>query len=127
MSLVYEKIISEDFNLGIGTTTITNPAGGTLPGTQVSLSTFAITGAKVTATWDPASVSAAQSVTTTVTVLGASLGDFTKASFSLDLAGCTLDAYVSSANTVTAVISNPTTAAIDLSSGTLNVLVFSVR
>ncbi len=128
--IVYEKIVGEDCNLGTGTTTVTNPNGGTLTGTQVSLSTFSINGATAqanTATWDPSSVLAAQSTTTTVSVPGAALGNMVLASFSLDLAGCTLSAYVSSVNTVTAVLSNPTTSAIDLSSGTLRLLVFSVR
>jgi hypothetical protein len=78
---------------------------------------------KVTATWDPASVASGATVTTTVTVSGASLGDFTLESFSLSLAGLQLTSYVSAANTVTAVLSNLTGSAVDLASGTLSVLV----
>lgn len=125
-----DKVVGEDLNLGIANTTIQAPSGGTLPGTQLSLTSLAIGGAKgyaTTATWNPSSVSAAQSTTTTVNVPGAQLGDFALASFSLDLAGCTMSAYISSANTVTVVISNPTTAAIDLASGTVRVLVFHTR
>lgn len=130
MTLVYEKGVGEDLNLGTGTTTITNPGGGSLSGTQISLSTFSIGGANasaVTTTWDPASVLAAQSTTTTLTVTGAALGNFVLCSFSNSLQGCVLSAYVSEANTVTAVIMNPTTSVIDLLSGTLTVLVFAVR
>lgn len=58
---------------------------------------------------------------TTVTVAGAALGDFARASFSLDLQGVTLTAWVSAANTVSARFQNGTTGAVDLGSGTLRV------
>ena len=60
----------------------------------------------------------------TVTVTGAILGDFVSVvSFSLDLQGIKLTAYVSSANTVACVFSNHTGGAIDLAEGTLKVRV----
>lgn len=71
------------------------------------------------ATYDPPSIAAAGTTTTTVTVTGAALGDYAQASFSLTLAGLMMTAYVSSANTVTVVLFNPTGGAIDLASGTL--------
>ena len=40
MSLKYEKIVSEDLNLGYGTTQVTMPAGGTAIGTKIGLHTF---------------------------------------------------------------------------------------
>jgi hypothetical protein len=123
----YETLGGEDINVGVDTFVSRNPGGGTLTSTQVGIHTFAVGQLKATATWNPASVSAGQSVTTTVTVTGASLGDFTMASFSLSLAGLVLNSYVSAANTVTAVLSNPTSAAIDLASGTLAVLVLKSR
>lgn len=76
-----------------------------------------------TATWDPASIAAAAQATTTVTVTGARLGDTAMASFSLDLQGMQMTAYVSAANTVTVVLRNGTAAAIDLASGTLRATV----
>jgi hypothetical protein len=57
-------------------------------------------------------------------VSGASVGDFALATFSLSIAGLQLTAFVSSADTVTAVLSNLTGLAVDLASGTLSVLVF---
>jgi hypothetical protein len=130
MPLLYETATGEDLDVGTGTVTKTAPAGGTMSGTQISISTLGTNGATTsaaTATWDPASVLAAQSTSTTISWPGAQMGDFVLASFSLDLQGCTLSAYVSAVNVVTAVISNPTTTAIDLASGTLKVLVLRPR
>lgn len=74
-------------------------------------------------TWDPASISAAGYTSTTVTVTGAALGDYVDASFSLDITGCVLSAFVSNTNTVTAVLQNVTAGSINISSGTLRVRV----
>jgi hypothetical protein len=102
---------------------VTAPGGGTLASTQIGIHSLAVGQLKATATWDPASIASGGTVTTTVTVSGASLGDFTLASFSLTIAGLQLTSYVSAANVVTAVLSNLTGAAVDLASGTLAVLV----
>ncbi len=74
-------------------------------------------------TYDPASLAAGAGVTTTVTVTGAALGDFARASFSLDLQGLTLTAWVSAANTVSVRFQNGTASAVDLGSGALRVRV----
>jgi hypothetical protein len=121
MTLPYEKVVKEDLNLGTGTATVTMPGGGTDTGTQINLSTF---GLAASDTWDPASVADGDQATTTITVTGAVLGNFVIASFSLDLQGLQLTAYVSAADTVTVVLSNNTGGAVNLSSGTLRVLVF---
>lgn len=76
-----------------------------------------------TATWNPASINVGASEITTVTVTNAALGDGAEASFSLDIAGLTLTAYVSSADTVTACLANNTAGAVNLGSGTLKVWV----
>lgn len=119
----YERLVQEDLNCGIALTSKRNPGGGTLVATQIGIHTLGIGQAATTATWNPGSVAAGSSTTTTVTVSGATLGDFVLASFSLDLQGLTLAHYVSSSNTVTVVLSNMTASAIDLASGTLKVLV----
>lgn len=75
------------------------------------------------ATYDPASLVDGSGVTTTVTVTGAVVGDLVIASFSNDLQGIVLTAYVSAANTVSVRFQNETTATIDLASGTLRVRV----
>lgn len=76
------------------------------------------------ATYDPANLVDGDGVTTTVTVTSAALGDFAQASFSLDLQGITLTAWVSAANTVSVRFQNETGGAIDLASGTLRAKVY---
>jgi hypothetical protein len=75
------------------------------------------------ATYDPGSLADAVGATTTVTVTGAALGDFTQASFSLDLQGITLTSWVSAANTVSVRFQNESGGVLDLASGTLRVQV----
>lgn len=71
------------------------------------------------ATYDPPSLVDGAGTTTTVTVTGAALGNLAAASFSLDLQGITLTAYVSAANTVAVRFQNESGGTLDLSSGTL--------
>lgn len=71
------------------------------------------------ATYNPPNLVDGDGATTTVTVTGAALGDFAEASFSLDLQGITLTAWVSAANTVSVRFQNETGGTIDLGSGTL--------
>lgn len=77
-----------------------------------------------TTTWDPGNLIATAQTSKTVTLTGAALGDEVTCSFSLDLQLLQLTGYVSSANTVTAVLQNGTAGAIDLASGTLRVSVW---
>lgn len=80
-----------------------------------------VTGSK---TFDPPSIAAGAQASTTVSVVGAILGQFAVASFSLDLALIQVTAYVSAPDVVTVVFRNGTAGAIDLASGTLAVRVF---
>jgi Right handed beta helix region len=73
----------------------------------------------ISGTYNPPSIASGGTTTTTLTVTGAAVGDFVDASFSLDLSGLQLSAYVSAADTVTFVFQNPTGGAIDLASGTI--------
>jgi hypothetical protein len=75
------------------------------------------------ATYDPPSMADGVGATTTVTVTGVVPGDYAIASFSLDLQGITLTAWVSSANTVSVRFQNESGGLLDLSSGTLRVRV----
>lgn len=76
------------------------------------------------ATYDPASLADGAGATTTVTVTGAALGDMvTGVSFSLDLQGITLTAYVSAADTVAVRFQNESGGVLDLASGTIRVRV----
>ena len=94
----------------------------------IKFGTGAVWGAqpKGSKTWDPPSLASGAQQTTTVTVTGAALGDAAEASFDKDLAGTTLRAYVSAANTVTVVHRNDTGGAVDLASGTLRAVTRSI-
>jgi hypothetical protein len=74
-------------------------------------------------TYDSTSIDAGASQTTTVTVTGASLGDFAVASLGVSAAGLVVTAYISAADTATVVLFNATGDAVDLASTTLRVLV----
>lgn len=107
----YNRFISSGTFTDAGTgTTIRNLRQGGTPYTQWG------TGS---ATYDPASLADGEGVTTTVTVTGAVLGDYAAATFSLDLQGITLTAWVSAADTVSVRYQNETTGVINLASGTL--------
>jgi len=123
----YDRLVQEDVEVGTALTAKRNPAGGTLTATQVGIHTLAVGQAATSATWDPASIAAGSYATTTVSVPGATLGDFALASFSIDISALDLSCYVSAANTVTVVLSNHTAAAVDLNSATLRVLVLKSR
>jgi hypothetical protein len=72
-------------------------------------------------TFDPGSLADGAGETKTVTVAGASLGDFAFASFSLDLQDINHVAWVSAADTVSVRLQNESTGTVDLASGTLRV------
>lgn len=76
-------------------------------------------------TYDPASLNDGVGATTTVTVTGASLGNFALASFSLDLQGITLTAWVSAADTVSVRFQNESGGVLDLGSGILRARVWT--
>ena len=78
----------------------------------------------VTGTMDFASVADGNSTSDTITVPGVALGDMViGVSFGVDAALGVVTAYVSAANTVRVVVSNLETAALDLASTTVKVLV----
>lgn len=73
------------------------------------------------ATYDPPSLADGVGATTTVTVTGLALGDFVLASFSLDLQGITVTAWVSATDTASVRFQNESGGTLDLASGTLRV------
>jgi uncharacterized coiled-coil protein SlyX len=93
--------------------------GTTLAGHTTHLNALPTSRLSGSTTYNPPNLIAGATTTTTVTVSAAVLGMAAEASFSLDLAGLEMTAYVSSGNTVTVVLVNPTAGAIDLASGTL--------
>lgn len=76
-----------------------------------------------TSTIDPASIADGASVTSSVTVSGAALGDYVLVAPGLDLQGLTYSASVISTNTVEIVLSNTTGGAVDLGSSSWKVKV----
>ena len=80
-------------------------------------------GLQASATWNPGVIPNSSGEDKDVTVTGAALGDFALVSFSLDVTGIVLDAQVTAANTVTAVMSNNTGQSKNLAEGTLYVKV----
>ena len=121
----YELLCQEDIDTGTGATTKRNPGGGTLTGTKVSLSSFAVGQASGSATWNPGSIANGSFEAKDVTVTGAALGDYAIASFSLDVQDLAISWSVTAANTVTVVLTNNTGAAVNLASGTVKALAFS--
>lgn len=128
MSLLYEKVVQEDLNVGITTVTVTNPTGGSLTGTQIGIHSVAVGQVAWTETWDPGSIAAAGYEAEDVTVPGAAVGDFVMASLTTMVTNdMMLTAHVSAADTVKVILFNPTAGSIDLGSGTLAVIVFKAR
>lgn len=78
------------------------------------------------ATYNPPSLNDGDGDTTTVTVSGAALGDIATASFSLDVQGIGVTAWVSAADTVSVRFQNETGGTLDLGSGTLRAFVRKV-
>jgi len=73
---------------------------------------------------DPANLTASSGETHTLTVTGAALGDYVQASFSIDLQGMTITAWVSAANTVSYRFVNTSGGTLNLGSGTVKVRVW---
>jgi hypothetical protein len=69
------------------------------------------------ATWNPGNIGDGNEEAKDVTVMGAALGDFAIASFSLDVSDLVLDAQVTAENTVTCILANNTGDAVDLAEG----------
>jgi len=74
-----------------------------------------------TAVYDPANLVDGAGVTTTVALVGAALGQFVRVSFSLDLQGVMLFAWVSATDVISVRFQNESGGAIDLGSGTITV------
>lgn len=129
MSLVYEKVVQEDLDVGTSAAvSVTNPGGGTLTGTQIGLHSFAVGQIAWSETWDAASIAAGSYEAEDVMVPGAAVGDYVMVSLNTMVTNdMMISGHVSAADTVKVILFNPTSGAIDLGSGTLSVLVFKSR
>lgn len=99
--------------------TFSSPGGITTPENWLMMYPGKNTPLVGTAVYDPASLVDGAGVSTSVTVTGAVLGDFSDVSFSNGLQGIILTSWVDSADTVNVLFQNETGGTIDLSSGTL--------
>jgi hypothetical protein len=129
MSLLYERVVQEDLNVGTSAAvTVTNPGGGTLTGTQIGIHSVAVGQVSWSETWNPSSIAAAGYESEDITVSGAAVGDFVMVSLSTMVTNdMMISGHVSAADTVKVILFNPTTGAINLDEGTLSVLVFKSR
>lgn len=73
--------------------------------------------------FDPASIPTNTQLTRNITVVGAEIGDFVQLAYSRSLEGLTLTGYVSTTDTVTAIMFNGTGVSVDLLSGYLRAMV----
>lgn len=81
-----------------------------------------VTGGRGYLLYNPASLVTGDGASATLAVRNATLGDFVLVSFSLDLQGVLLTAYVASPGLVTVRFQNQTGGTVDLGSGTLSVI-----
>lgn len=87
----------------------------------VTCSTLPSVNPSSSVTYDPPSIAAGATVSTTVTLTGAALGNIVQAAFSRYNADIEISAQVSATNTITVKFRNIGTGAVDLASGTLTV------
>lgn len=78
-----------------------------------------------TSTFDPISLVDGSGQTTTISAIGAKLGDVCLASFSNDLQGVIMFSWVSANDTISVRFQNETGATVDLASGTISVIIES--
>lgn len=124
MAIVYELVVKQDLDLGIGQVVRTNPGGGQMLGDQVNLATLAI---EVSQAWAPGLVGATSSSGVVVSVPGAVVGMPVLVALSTLNAGTILLwGYVRAAGSVQVLLYNIDAAPTTIPSGTLRVLVFIV-
>jgi len=131
MAVIIETLMAEDLEYGISPTTKTHPSGGTLNGTQISLSSFSTCGPAGEAfadLWEPGTIAAGSQVSETFDIPGAAPGDkVVWALNSLLLIPLIMSAHVSDSNEVTVTLANLTGASQTINEGTVSILVFKHR
>ena len=126
MGLGQEVLSGEYWSVG-------GPPGpaGTLSTTVAVAPTFLgikqiLTATKIGVDFASVASGATGSTSTTVTVTGAAIGDMAQACLSISQALVAVSAYVSAADTVTVLVMNAATAAVDLGSATVRVIVWDL-
>lgn len=120
--IVYEKIVTEDLNIGTGSVAVTNPGGGQMQGSQINIASFAF--ATVSQAWAPGTIGISVTANTSVAIKGVLPGDFILVSLTT-LTGGALALYgIAGVDVVNVYMGNGTGAPQAISAGTLKVSVF---
>jgi hypothetical protein len=138
--IVVERIISEDLHLGALDVDVTHAGGGTLQGTQISLTTFSRAGPngfQTQLSFDMAEIAPLGYFTDLLTVPNAMKGDFVLVTFrpnptdpphlGMSPPEVLIQGYVVDTNSVVIYAFNPTTATLPARNITLAILVFGAR
>lgn len=127
-ALIFSKMVAEDLDVGRGSATTPLPTGGDAVTTQINETSLGI---RYYATWDPASCAALGTVTTSITIPGARVGDRVEVVHTALLDNSTvedkirLSARVIADDSVRVVLHNlDASTAFNLGTGTLRVCVF---
>lgn len=124
-ALIYERIVEQDLDVGIGEVEVTSPGGGKMIGRRVNVASLAyITKAQ---TWDPGTVDAGGFESVSIPLAGITNGDFVLASFTgIPHSQVILHATVYNSNVIVA-LTNVGAVAHNPGSGTLRVAVFKTN
>ncbi len=109
MARLFSKILREDMDLGIVTSTVDNPGGGTMTGHQINIGSFALDPHGTIYTWTPGSVSGGAQKSVAIQIVGVLVGQtFIIVEAQTVLNGLLLTGEATADNTVTVYLSNPT-------------------
>jgi hypothetical protein len=112
-------------NVTVSVAASTTVTGAAISYTAATFAEFGNIKLQSTLSATPGTITSGSSyLSSAITVTGAVLGDIVIPSFSLDLVGCSISAYVSAANTAKVVITNNTGGSVTLGAGTLTVRCF---
>lgn len=120
--IVYEKIVTEDLNIGTGSVAVTNPGGGQMQGTQINLASFAF--ARASQAWTPGTLANGATATTSAVIKGVLPGDLVIVSLTT-LTGLALILFgMAGTDTVNVFLVNLSGVQQTITAGTLKVSVF---
>lgn len=126
----YEPLLQEDINWGMNPATKKNPGGGELIGTQVGLHSLAIGQTPVTQIWDPPTISALGVTTVDVPYPGSTPGFYAVVTFTGEVNGSSIAGLflqgICSQDLVTVALFNPSPLPVNVTQGTLFVLVVPI-
>lgn len=121
--VTYSGTIGELFLSGNDVSRPTNAIVGTPPSVYVLGNNLGFSPITNVAAYDPPSLANGGAINTTLTATGAAVGDYVQVSYSVNLNGVGIVAWVSSANTVTVRFTNNTGGTVDLATGNIKVRV----